>query len=37
VRRGAGITPNIYAATNLRAKSDTALRVAERVVANELR
>jgi carboxyl-terminal processing protease len=37
VRRGAGITPNIYARTNLRAKTDTALRVAERVVAGEIR
>ena len=37
VRRGAGITPNIYANTNLRAKGDTALRVAERVVAGEIR
>jgi carboxyl-terminal processing protease len=37
VRRGAGITPNIYANTDLRAKSDTALRVAERVVAGEIR
>jgi carboxyl-terminal processing protease len=37
VRRGAGITPNVYAATNLRAKTDSALRVAERVVAAEIR
>jgi carboxyl-terminal processing protease len=37
VRRGAGITPNIYAKTNLRAKDDTALRVAERTVAAGLK
>jgi carboxyl-terminal processing protease len=37
VRRGAGITPNIYAPTNLRAKTDSALRVAEHVVAAEIR
>jgi carboxyl-terminal processing protease len=37
VRRGAGITPNIYASTNLRAKTDTALAAAERVVAREIR
>jgi carboxyl-terminal processing protease len=37
VRRGAGITPNIFASTNLRAKTDTALRVAERVVAGQIR
>jgi carboxyl-terminal processing protease len=37
VRRGAGITPNIYANTNLRAKQDTALRVAERTVAASLK
>jgi carboxyl-terminal processing protease len=37
VRRGAGITPNIHASTNLRAKTDSALRVAERVVAAEIR
>jgi carboxyl-terminal processing protease len=37
VRRGAGITPNLYASTNLRGKTDTALRVAERVVAGEIR
>jgi carboxyl-terminal processing protease len=36
VRRGAGITPNIYAATNLRSKADTALRVAERTIAAEI-
>ena len=33
VRRGAGITPNVYANTSLRSKVDTALRVAERTVA----
>jgi carboxyl-terminal processing protease len=37
VRRGAGINPNIYASTNLRAKTDTALRVAERTVAAGLK
>jgi carboxyl-terminal processing protease len=37
VRRGAGITPNVYASTNLRSKTDTALRVAERTVAAEIR
>ena len=37
VRRGAGITPDVYANTNLRAKTDTALRVAERTVAAKLR
>jgi carboxyl-terminal processing protease len=37
IRRGAGIAPNIYAKTNLRAKDDTALRVAERTVAAELK
>ncbi|MGB9185859.1 MAG: S41 family peptidase [Solirubrobacteraceae bacterium] len=37
VRRGAGISPNIYANTGLRAKTDTALRVAERIVAAELK
>ena len=37
IRRGAGITPNIYANTNLRAKQDTALRVAERTVAASLK
>jgi carboxyl-terminal processing protease len=35
VRRGAGITPNVYASTNLRSKVDTALQVAERTVAAE--
>ncbi|MEO6857388.1 MAG: S41 family peptidase [Solirubrobacteraceae bacterium] len=37
VRRGAGISPDIYASTNLRDKTDTALRVAERTVAAEIR
>jgi carboxyl-terminal processing protease len=35
VRRGAGITPNVYANTTPRSKVDTALRVAERTVAAE--
>ena len=35
VRRGAGITPNVYASTSPRSKVDTALRVAERTVAAE--
>jgi len=33
VRRGAGITPNVHARTGLRSKVDTALRVAEQMVA----
>ncbi len=37
VRRGAGITPNVYAASNLRSMMGSALRVAERVVAAEIR
>ncbi|MDQ6835989.1 MAG: S41 family peptidase [Actinomycetota bacterium] len=37
VRRGAGITPDIHTVTNLRAKVDTALRVAERTVAAQIR
>lgn len=37
VRRGGGIAPNVYARTNLRARDDTALRVAERTVAAQLR
>ena len=37
VRRGAGITPDIYASTNLRGRTDTALHVAERTVAAKLR
>jgi carboxyl-terminal processing protease len=36
VRRGAGITPNVYASTNLRSRVDTALRVAERIVGAEI-
>ena len=37
VRRGAGIQPNIYAYTSPRARTDTALVVAERTVASELK
>ncbi|HEX8976729.1 MAG TPA: S41 family peptidase [Solirubrobacteraceae bacterium] len=37
VRRGAGITPNVYAATDLRSKTDSALGVAERVLAARIR
>ena len=37
VRRGAGITPNIYANTNPTSSHDTALPVAERTVAAEIR
>ena len=37
VRRGAGISPNIYAYSNLRSKVDAALQVAERTVAAETR
>jgi carboxyl-terminal processing protease len=37
VRRGAGIAPNVYAYTNPRSRTDTALTVAERTVASELR
>jgi carboxyl-terminal processing protease len=37
VRQGAGITPNVYAYTNPRSSTDTALTVAERTVASELR
>jgi carboxyl-terminal processing protease len=37
VRRGAGISPNIYVSTNLRSKTDSALRTAERVVTAEIR
>ncbi len=37
VRRGAGVTPNIYASTGAHARSDTALKVAERTVAAELK
>ncbi len=36
VREGAGITPNVYASTSPRSRTDTALRVAERTVAAEL-
>jgi carboxyl-terminal processing protease len=36
VRRGAGIQPNVYAYTNPRSRTDTALTVAERTVAAEL-
>ena len=36
VREGAGITPNIYASTSPRSRTDTALIVAERTVAAEL-
>ncbi len=36
VRRGAGIKPNVYAQTNPHAKTDSALRVAEKTVAAEL-
>jgi carboxyl-terminal processing protease len=37
VRRGAGVTPNVRASTGPRARTDTALRVAERTVAAELK
>ncbi len=37
VRRGAGISPDVYANTNLRGNTDTALHVAERIVAAKLR
>jgi carboxyl-terminal processing protease len=37
VRRGAGITPNVHAASSLRSMMGSALRVAERVVAAEIR
>jgi carboxyl-terminal processing protease len=36
VREGAGITPDIYASTGSRSRTDTALLVAERTVAAEL-
>jgi carboxyl-terminal processing protease len=36
VRRGGGIQPNIYASTKQTAKTDTALKVAEKTVADEL-
>jgi carboxyl-terminal processing protease len=37
VRKGAGIKPDIYANTSPRARNDTALVVAERTVASELK
>jgi carboxyl-terminal processing protease len=37
VRKGAGIKPDIYAVTNPKARTDTALQVAERTVAAELK
>ncbi|MDQ6730450.1 MAG: S41 family peptidase [Actinomycetota bacterium] len=37
VQRGAGITPDVHANTNLRDKTDTALHVAERTVAAKLK
>jgi carboxyl-terminal processing protease len=37
VKEGAGIKPDIYASTSLRAKTDTAFVVAERTVAAEVR
>jgi carboxyl-terminal processing protease len=37
VRRGAGITPNVYAYTNLSSKVDTALRTAEQTVDSEIK
>jgi carboxyl-terminal processing protease len=37
VRKGAGINPDIYASTSPRARTDTALVVAERTVASELK
>ncbi len=37
VRRGAGITPNIFAYSNPRSRVDTALIVAQRTLASELR
>jgi carboxyl-terminal processing protease len=37
VRRGPGITPNVYAYTSPRSRTDTALLVAERTVAAELK
>jgi carboxyl-terminal processing protease len=37
VRRGAGITPDVFAATNPRSRVDTALRTAEQTVVAELR
>jgi carboxyl-terminal processing protease len=37
VRRGAGITPDVFAASNPRSRVDTALQTAERTVVAELR
>jgi carboxyl-terminal processing protease len=37
VKRGAGITPNVYASTSPRERTDSALQVAERTVAAELK
>ena len=37
VKRGAGVTPDVFANTNLRGRTDTALNVAERTVAAKLR
>ncbi len=37
VRRGAGVTPDVYAADNLNGTRDTALDVALRVLASKLR
>ena len=37
VRQGAGIHPDVYAATSPRAKTDTALTAAERTVAAQVR
>jgi carboxyl-terminal processing protease len=37
VKEGAGISPNVYASTNPRGRTDTALAVAERTVAAEVR
>ena len=37
VRKGAGIQPNVYASTSLKSRTDTALTVAERTVATEIR
>jgi carboxyl-terminal processing protease len=37
VREGAGVKPNVYAASNPRARTDAALTTAERTVASEVR
>ena len=37
VKRGAGVTPNVYASEDALSKTDTALAVAERVVAAKVR